>query len=226
MFLGHFAVGLAAKRVVPEVSLGPLFAAAQLADLVWPNLVLAGIERLEIRPGITAVTPFDFVSYPWSHSLVALGLWGALSAAIYLAWTGPRAGRGRIAAVLALTVVSHWVLDVLSHRPDMPVTFRGERRLGFGLWSSLGWTLAVELALLAVGLMLYLRATHARDRIGRAGLGAFAAVLVGIYLASLFGPTPPSSTAVAWSAQGVWLFVLFGAWIDRHRAAAVPESAV
>jgi len=214
MFLGHFAVGLGAKRAAPALSLGTLFAAAQFADLLWPNLVLAGVERLEIVPGATAVNPLRFVSYPWSHSLVALAAWGVLLAALVTLF---RRGRRFEAATLVAVVVSHWVLDVASHLPDMPVTIAGSARLGFGLWRSLPWTLTVELLLLGLGAASYLRATRARDRIGSAGLAVLLALLVAIYAASLAGPPPPSPEVVAWSAQAMWLFVLFGWWVDRHR---------
>jgi hypothetical protein len=88
MFIGHFAIGFAAKRAAPVVSLGTLFLACQLADLVWPTLVLAGVERFEIRPGITVVTPFDFVHYPWSHSLVALLGYPPPPSTAAVAWGG------------------------------------------------------------------------------------------------------------------------------------------
>lgn len=221
MFLGHYAIGLAAKRATPALSLGLLFGATQLADLLWPNLLLAGVEKLEIVPGATAVNPLRFVSYPWSHSLVALGAWGALLAILTVLL---RRGRGRDAAIVAGVVVSHWVLDVASHLPDMPVTIAGETRLGLGLWRSLPWTLAVELLLLAAGSAIYLRTTRARDRVGSIGLGVLLALLVAIYAGSLFGPPPPSAEAVAWSAQALWLFVLFGWWIDRHRISVAPAT--
>lgn len=220
MFLGHFAVGLAAKRATPALSLGILFGAAQLADLVWPNLVLAGVERLEIVPGATAVNSLRFVSYPWSHSLIALVAWGALLA---LAVVLLRRGRLLEAMTLVAVVLSHWVLDVTAHLPDLPVTLGGETRLGLGLWRSLPWTLAAELLLLAAGSSVYLRSTRARDRIGTIGLGVLLGLLVALYAASLFGPPPPSAQAVAWSAQALWLFVLFGWWVDRHRV-PVGES--
>jgi hypothetical protein len=214
MFLGHYAVGLAAKRATPALSLGLLFGAAQLADLLWPNLVLAGVEKLEIVPGATAVNPLRFVSYPWSHSLVALVLWGILlGGLVFLLHRGRRLEAG----VLVAVVVSHWLLDVASHLPDMPVTIGGETRLGLGLWRSLPWTLAVECLLLAAGSAIYLRSTRARDRIGSIGMVVLLVLLLAIYAGSLFGPPPPSAEAVAWSAQALWLFVLFGWWVDRHR---------
>jgi hypothetical protein len=169
MFLGHFGVGFGAKRAAPGVSLGTLFAACQLADLLWPTLVLFGIERFEIRPGITAVTPLDFVSYPYSHSLIALSAWAILFGTFYAL-----INRSRIATAttLVVVVVSHWVLDVLAHRPDMPVTLSGTMRLGFGLWNSVPGTLIVELSIFTAGVVLYARQTRARDRIGSVAFGS------------------------------------------------------
>jgi len=220
VFLSHFAVGLAAKRAAPAISLGTLILACQLADIIWPVLVLLGIEQLAIAPGITTVTPLDFISYPYSHSLVALTVWGILAAAAY------RMARGRSATTLALIIIvgvvlSHWVLDVVSHRADMPLAPGGGPKLGFELWRSMPATLIVEFTMLAIGLRTYLGVTQARDRTGSVALWAMIGVLIVLYLASVFGPPPPSPEAVAWSAVGMWLFVAWGYWIDRHRSARV-----
>src|SRR5918911_4078452 len=115
MFIGHLAVGFAAKRVAPRAGLAPLMAAPVLLDLVWPLFVLAGAEEVRIAPGHTAVTPLEFVSYPWSHSLAAAAVWAALFAGLYVARTRYAAG----AAAIAVGVVSHWVLDFATHAPDM-----------------------------------------------------------------------------------------------------------
>lgn len=221
MFLSHFAISLAAKRAAPEVSLGTLVAAAQLADLLWPNFLLLHAEHVEIHPGATAVTPLEFVSYPYSHSLVALAFWGALFAGGYAlrARLGGRRGWG-VPLLLFALVLSHWVLDVLSHKPDIPLTLTGPTRLGLGLWESLPATLAVEIVAFALGLVVYARATKPRDRTGTIGLAALAVFLLVIYLASVFGPPPPNARLVAWSAEAMWLPVLWGAWIDRHRVTA------
>src|SRR6188472_351869 len=128
MFIGHFAVAFAAKRAAPAVSLGTLFLACQFADLLWPNLVLAGVEHLAIAPGITAVTPLDFQSYPYSHSLLALAIWAALAAVVYKLFRGATP-LGALLVVAGL-VLSHWVLDVISHRPDMPITIGSDTKLG------------------------------------------------------------------------------------------------
>lgn len=216
MFIGHFAVALAAKRAAPEVSLGTLVVAAQLADLVWPTLVLLGIESFAIRPGITAVTPLDFTSYPYSHSLVALAGWGFVLAAVYYAVRR----RPLAAAVLFCVVLSHWLLDVATHRPDMPLTIGGSARLGLGLWNSIAATLAVEGLLFAAGVWIYARTTRALDRTGTWSFIGLALFLVLVYAANVLGPPPPSVAAVAWSAQAIWLLVAWGYWIDRHRAAS------
>jgi len=214
MFIGHFGLGFGAKRAAPAVSLGTLFLACQFADLLWPTLLLLGVERVEIEPGVTAMTPLDFVSYPYSHSLVALCLWGAAFGGVYVA---VRRVRVFTALVLGLLVVSHWVLDFVTHRRDMPLTLHGPERVGLGLWFSVPGTLAVESLVFGVGLALYLRATAARDRIGSYGLWSLVAFLLVVYLASSFGPPPPSATAVAWSAQAMWLLVVWGYWVDNHR---------
>lgn len=218
MFIGHFGVALAAKRVAPRPSLGTTIMAAQWADGIWPLLVLLGVESVEVRPGVTRVTPLDFVSYPYSHSLIADLVWAALFATAY----GTMRKDWRAAAWLGLLVLSHWVLDVIAHRPDMP-TWPGGPKLGLGLWNSVPGTMIVEFALFGAGAWLYARSAPARDRLGSLLFGAFIAVLALIYLASVFGPPPPSAQAVAITGAFGWLFVAWGYWIDRHR---VPVVAI
>ena len=215
MFLGHYAVALGAKRAAPAVSLGTLIAAAAFLDLLWPVLVLAGIERVAIAPGATAFTPLDFESYPISHSLATAVLWGLAFGAAY--WAVRRSPMA--AGLLALLVVSHWLLDAVVHRPDLPLAPGGTTLVGLGLWNSIAGTLALELVMYAAGIAIYLRATRARDRIGSRGFAVFALFLLAIYAGAAFGPPPPNASAVAWSDMGQWLVILWAAWVDRHRAA-------
>ena len=217
MFIGHFGLAFAAKKAAPEVSLGTLFLAAQLADLVWPVLVLAGVERFAISPGITAVTPLDFIHYPWSHSLVALLAWGA---AFGIGYRVLRGAGWRPALVIAALVVSHWVLDVVTHRPDMPLAPGDSQKLGLGLWNSMAATAIVEGVMFVACLAVYVRATRAVDPVGRFALAGLVFFLLAIYGANLLGPPPPSVEAVAWSALAMWLLVAWGYWIDRHRVPA------
>ena len=221
MFLGHFAVGLAAKRVAPRASLGTLFAAAQLADLLWPLFLLLHAEHVLIRPGATTAAPLVFTSYPYSHSLVALAVWAALFAGGYAV---ARRNGWSVPLVIFALVLSHWVLDWVVHVPDMPVTLTGPARLGLGAWRSLPLTLVLELSAFAAGIAIYLRATSARDRVGRIGLYGLLGLLLLIYFASVFGPPPPSERAIGWSGIGMWLFVAWGAWVDRHRTPALEAA--
>jgi hypothetical protein len=214
MFIGHFAVAFGAKKYAPQVSLGVLFLACQLADIIWPNLVLLGIEKVEVEPGITVITPLNFLYYPWSHSLVAMLLWSIIFAVLYVVLR--RAGT-RAAIVIGVVALSHWVLDVLTHRPDMPVTLNSPVRLGAGLWNVPVLAVALELVMFALGVWLYLRHTRAINRKGSIGLWTLVSFLLLVYAASLFGPPPPSVTAVAWSAQALWLVIIWGFWVDRNR---------
>ena len=216
MFIGHFAVALAAKKVAPRPSLGTLVLAALLVDGVWPVFMLLGWEKVEIVPGITAVTPLLFVSYPYTHSLVADGLWGALVAGAYYLLRRDRAG----ALWLAALVLSHWVLDFVSHRPDMPL-WPGGPLVGLGLWYSLPATLVVELGLVRDRRWLYASVTRPRDRIGAYAFWALVATLAAIYVSSVFGPPPPSVEVLAMTGVAGWLFV---AWALLDRPATVRPS--
>jgi hypothetical protein len=217
MFLGHLAVGFASKRVAPLGSLGPLMAAPIFLDLVWPIFVLFGIERVRIDPGNTAFTPLAFDSYPWSHSLVMSVGWAIVCAACYFVFTRYLAG----AVVIAAGVVSHWVLDVVSHRPDMPI-YPGDASpmLGLGLWNSIPATIAVETSMFAAGVTLYVTMTRPKDGIGRWSLAAFVGLLTVIYIANILGPPPPNGTAVAATALALWLFPAWSWWFDAHRSLA------
>jgi len=216
MFIGHFALAFGAKKLAPQVSLGVLFLACQLADIIWPNLVLLGVEALAVEPGITAMTPLNFLHYPYSHSLAALIIWSAVFAALYsmLRSTGTKA-----TIVIATLVLSHWALDVLTHRADMPITLSDAHLVGLGLWNFPVVAVPLELLLFGLGIWLYVRHTKALDRQGSVGFWALVIFLLATYGASLFGPTPPSPLAVAWSAQALWLFIGWGFWIDHHRVA-------
>lgn len=222
MFIGHFAAGFAAKSVAPRVSLGTLFLAAQFLDLLWPTLLLLGIEQVLIAPGDTAVTPLRFSHYPVSHSLLAVAGWAFLVGGAHFA------GRRSLRAALVLggLVLSHWCLDALVHRPDLPLVPGGEARVGLGLWESLPLTLAVEGGLFALAIAWYLRTTVAVDAAGRWGLMGLVALLAGIYAGNLFGPPPPSVEAIAWVGQAQWLLVAWGFWLDRHRRPAGPALAI
>ena len=217
MFIGHFAVAFAAKPAAPSVSLGTLFFACQWVDLMWPLFLLAGLERVEIRPGITAFTPLDFVYYPWTHSLVMGVLWAVAFSLLYLSTRG----NGKAALIVAAVLLSHWFLDLVAHRPDLPLAPGSETRWGLGLWNSIPATLFVEVSLFAAAVFFYTSRTRALDRSGRWGLWALLVFLAAAYVGAAFGPPPPSVEAIAWAGLiGGSLTGLLGYWIDRHRAMA------
>jgi dienelactone hydrolase len=185
-------------------------------DVLWPIFLLAGIEVVRVHPGDTAFTPLEFVSYPWTHSLAMSALWGALAAAV----TYARLQSGRAAGVIAAVVVSHWVLDFVTHRPDLPL-WPGGPMQGLGLWNSTAGTIAVEGALFAGGLALYLRSSRATDRTGRIALWALILLVGGIWLSGPFSPPPPGPTAIAVAGLLFAVMMLpWTMWIERHRVAA------
>lgn len=218
MFIGHFAIGFAAKTAAPRVSLGTLFLAAQFIDLLWPTFLLMGLERVRIEPGATTVTPLVFEHYPWSHSLLAVLGWATLLAGLHFLLRRDR----RSALIVAGLVLSHWLLDLLVHRPDLPLWPWGGSVLGLRLWSSLVLTLALEVPLLMLGVWLYSRSTRALDGAGRWGLVGLVLFLFVVYAGNVLGSPPPSVEAIAWIGQLQWLLVLWGYWVDWHRRAVVP----
>jgi hypothetical protein len=214
VFVGHLGLALAAKRAAPRASLGTLVAATSFVDLVWPLLLVAGVERVRIEPGPNPFLVLDFESYPVSHAAVTVLFWAVAFGAVVL-W---RTGHRRSALVTAALVASHWVLDAVSHRADLPL-WPGGPRVGLGLWRSVPAAVAVELALFLGGLAVYAASTRARDAIGRWALAGWAALLLAVYAGSFLGPPPPGVGAIATAnLLGAALTVAWAAWLDRHRA--------
>jgi hypothetical protein len=214
MYIGHYAVAFAVKKAAPRVSLGTLFIAVQLLDLLWPIFLLLGIEHVRIDPGNTAFTPLDFYDYPISHSLVTSLGWALGFGFVY--YLRRRDSRG--AWILGLGVFSHWVLDFITHRPDLPVCPGLNIYVGLGLWNSVAGTIAVEGALFLFAVLAYTRSTPAIDRTGRYALWSLITFFVLTYAANAFGPPPPNETALAIVGLSLWIFVPWGYWIDNHRA--------
>lgn len=218
MFIGHFGVGLAAKPAAKQTSLGTLFLAAQFIDLLWPTLLLLGLETVRIAPGATKVTPLEFTHYPISHSLLAVIVWAVLFSSVYYLI--------RRLVVPALVcgglVASHWFIDALTHQPDLPLSLGGSTRIGLGLWNSPVFAIGLELLIFAVGLILYLRTTKPSDKVGSFSLWSLVVFLLLVYVLNIFGPPPPSVEAIAWTAQAMWLLVAWGYWVDRHRELRAP----
>ena len=159
------------------------------------------------------VTPLDLHDYPWSHSLAMSAVWSVLCAGLF--WAGTHYGRG--ALVVALGVFSHWVLDFITHRPDMPLYPGSTRSVGLGLWNSLPATLAVEVSLFVVGVAIYARATRALRARGIVAFWLLVVVVSISYVGAIFGPPPPSVDMIKYVGLTSWLFVVWAWWIDRNR---------
>jgi len=213
MFLGHYAVALAAKKAAPKVSLGTLFLSAQFIDLLWPIFLLLGLEHARVEPGNTALTPLNFYDYPLSHSLVGCAGWSLLLGLIY--YVVRRDLRG--SSVVAIAVFSHWVLDFITHRPDLPLGFGGDTFFGLGLWNWVVGTIVLEMGLFAAGVALYVRTTTTVDRVGTYAFWSLVVFLTAIYFMNIAGPPPPDVSAIAIAGNAAWLFVVWAYWIDRHR---------
>ena len=222
MFIGHVAVALGAKKASPKTSFGTLLLAALWPDIVWPLFLALGWERVAIVPGATAVSPLDFTRYPLSHSLLADFGWAMLLAGVYLVFRKNLRG----ALVVWFCVLSHWLLDALSHRPDLPLYPGSSTLVGLGLWNSVYGTVLVEGSMFVVALVIYSHATQPKDKIGDYAFRSFVALLVLLYLLGLSGAPPPNVEAIEMAGFLSWLFIPWAYWIDRHRPLRAPQVQV
>jgi hypothetical protein len=220
MFLGHYGVAFALKRAEPKLSLGTLFLAAQLVDVLWGVFLLTGWEQVRIDPGFTPVTPLQFTNYPITHSLVGAFVWGLVGMGIYYSWpTRDTSRHWQASAIVGLAVFSHYWLDVIVHVPDLTIAGAGTPALGLGLWRSLPATLAAELLFFAGGLAVYVLRRSRRHPVRAGRLTGLVIVLLAVYLASQFGPPPPSVRAIAVMAIiGLLLLAVYAGWVDRRAA--------
>ncbi len=217
MFLGHYGVAFALKRAEPKVSLGTLFLAVQMVDLLWGVFLLTGWEHVRIDPGAPPLLALQFTDYPITHSLVGGVAWALVAMALYYSWpTRDTSRHWEASGIVGAAVFSHYWLDVIVHVPDLTIAGEGTPALGLGLWRSLPATLAVELLVFGAGIAVYVL-KRSRKRPVRAGrLAGLAIVLVALYLASLFGPPPPSIKAIAIAdIAGLLLLAVFAGWVDR-----------
>jgi hypothetical protein len=213
MFIGHFGTAFAAKKFAPKLSLGTMILAAQFIDLLWPVLLILGIEKVAIDPGNTAVTPLDFYHYPISHSLLGVLGWAVLFGLVYYlikkSWKN--------SLILGILVLGHWFLDLLTHRPDLPLLPGMDLKVGLGLWNSLIGTIIVELGIFVGGVYIYLKMTRALNKKGIYGAWGLIIFLLLVYSSNIFGTAPPNADAIAYVSMLQWLVVWWAYWIDRNR---------
>ena len=192
MFIGHFGIAFAAKKIAPKVSLATLFIATQFVDILWPFFLVFGVEKVAIKPGYTEMNAFEFLHYPYTHSLFMGLIWGVIVGGIH--WIFKRDNRS--ALVIGFCVISHWLLDVIVHVADLPLSPFNNYKVGFGLWNHVAITLFVETAIFFAGIFVYIGVTKAKNKIGKFGLWALIIVLLVITLSNTFGPTPSDSITI------------------------------
>jgi len=215
MFVGHYGIALAAKRLSPRTSLGWTFLAVQFLDLLWVPAILLGIEHALVIPGYMPASSIKFIDFPWTHSLVMALAW---------AWLVFRVSKS---AVIGGCVFSHWVLDWIVHYNDLPL-YRGGPQVGLGLWNYRAGTVIVEIVILIAGLWVYLRATRPRNNTGRYGMIVFAALLMAIEFMNVYGSGAPGNLRMlAVAGEGMYLvFAAAAYWLDRQREPLPEEGPV
>lgn len=215
MFIGHFGVAFAAKKITSKVSLGTLVLAVQFLDLIWPLLVLLKVEKVSVEPGATAYNDLNFEFYPYTHGLLGAFILSCAFAGIFYLLHP----REKCAMIMGGLVFSHWILDFITHRPDLPLAGDNTLKVGLGLWNSVEMTILVELLIFIVGIIIYLKYTPPVTRSKKIGFGLFVVFLLSIFAFASFGPKPPAdlaSFALAGPALAMWLLVPWAAWIDRR----------
>ena len=219
MFVGHLALALGAKRSAPKVNLAWFVAAVTALDLVWPIFVITGVEQVSIVPGATAFTPLVFDSYPWSHSLLMAGVWGAVLGGI-AKWR--HLGRSAIRIIFVL-VLSHWALDFVSHNPDMALWPSGSSasspKLGLGLWNSIPATYLVEGAMWLGAIIVYLSGRPLRGGKSKLAFWSFVGISTVMWAVGPYGPPPPSAQALGWFALIGWVMIPWAAAADKRAPA-------
>jgi len=207
MFTGHLAVGLIGKRIEPGISLGAFTFAALLADLILFPLLMAGAESVS--------------DIGYSHSLLMDAVWAALLAAAYYLWRRYRRG----AWLLFAAVLSHWVLDVISHRPDMPLAPGTPWRIGLGLWNSFPATLAVEGGLWLIAIVAYVRASRAKTWVGVYVFWLGIALSTLLWLGNIRAGMDPDPIRAGIGGLAVFsILIAWACWMNRARATQFGDS--
>ena len=204
MFVGHYSIAFAAKTERNRVPLWVLFVAVQFLDYIWATLVLLGIEKLRVIKGFTAGSMLDSYFHPYSHSLIAAVAWSGVAALAYGTFCSRHGCQYRKSAALivGLAVFSHWILDLIAHPRDLPI-YDNTWKVGFGLWNYRDPEFALEIAVLAGGIILYL-ARNATAAIRRKAVIVFGIALVVVEIGDTYVPRTPLTDKA--TAIGVWIF--------------------
>jgi hypothetical protein len=221
MFIGHYGAAFAGKIVSfpgkdksRKPSLGTLFLAAQFLDVLWPVFILLGIEKIAIANSTNTFLNVQFLYYPFSHSLAGSAVWSLLFALVYYIIRR----NVKYSLLCGVLVLSHWVLDLISHIPDLQIIPGIELRVGLGLWNSEVLTVIIEGSIFIFGIYLYLRSTTAKNKRGWITLWGLIIFLIIAYITSIFSPAPPSVNAIGYAGLSQWIIIAWGYWVDRNRS--------
>jgi len=214
MFIGHYGVGYAGKKPGPKISLGTLFMAAQWLDLIWPIFLILGVEHVSVHPGDTKMTPLSFDYYPFSHSLLYVLIWAVLFSGFYYIFRR----NFRNSLIVGLLVISHWVLDLIVHKPDLPL-YPGGPDEGFGLWNIPTIAITIEALIFIIGAYLYFSCTKPKDKTGTYASWGLIIFLAVVYTMNLLSTPPADTKLISYVSLSAWLIVLWAYWADRHREA-------
>jgi len=216
MFVGHYSVAFAVKSEENKIPLWVLFVGVQLLDFLWAPFVLLGIEKVRMVPGITATNSLDLYYMPYTHSLLGALIWSGAAFLIYKLAMGTKASN-MAALIVAFAVFSHWILDLIVHRPDLAI-YDNTLKVGFGLWNYRGIEFALEIAILVAGIIIYLKRNGAIVR--KVSVIIFGAVLILIQAGNTFVRRPPSSDR-AFAITALIFYTLFAGvafLLEKRRA--------
>lgn len=215
MFIGHFGISFAAKKFAPKVSLATLFIATQFVDILWPFLLVLGVEKVAVTPGYTKTNAFEFLHFPYTHSLFMGLVWGVIVGGIH--WLVKHDKRS--ALVIGFCVLSHWLLDVIVHIADLPLSPFGNYKVGFGLWNYVGITLIVETTIFLTSAYVYASITKPKNKAGKWSLWTLIILLLIITLSNTFGPTPSDSVMILFYSFVIMIAIIVGLsyWVDKNR---------
>ena len=220
MFAGHYSVGFAIKSDDNKIPLWVLFVAVQFVDILWGTFVLLGIEKLRIVPGITASNALDLYYMPYTHSLIGALCWSALAFGLYRILSGTGAPR-KGAFFVALAVFSHWILDFIVHRPDLPL-YDDTLKAGLGLWNFKYLAFALEAVILIGGMLLYLKRNTGISQARKYAIFIFGVIMILIQAMGTFIGRPLGSEHIV-AATNLTLYTVFAGvafFVERKRGNA------
>jgi membrane-bound metal-dependent hydrolase YbcI (DUF457 family) len=206
MFVGHYSASMAAKAAEPRVPLWTYFIASQLLDVGWGAFVILGIEKVRVDPNLPG-SVFDLYDMPWTHSLVAAIVW-SLAGALFFKTLLRLSSRG--AVLVGLVVFSHWVLDLVVHRPDL-LLWPGGPKVGFGLWNYPVLEEAIEMGLIAIAVAVW-AASCVRGRKAEWRAAALILLMTAMQAFVIVSPPTGNHMVIGATVLASYAILTVGAW--------------